>query len=331
MRALWLSLNGQDRLAPTSFINEDLTTNTEHKNFFGIRSLNLDHLRTFVDVIDLGSFSAAAERANLSQPAVSLQIRQLEKRLGVRLIERVGRQARPTAAGTELLGFAGQIDAAVSATLDRMARHATGAMGRVRLGTGATACIFLLPPILRDLRRRFPTLEITVATGNTADIVKAVEENRIDLGLVTMPVSGRMLEVTPVLDDEFVAVAPPDGIRLPARATAAALSALPVLLFEPGGNTRRIVDDWFARKGVTLKPIMSLGSVEAIKELVGAGLGCAVLPRMSVRDSEHRGDLIVRSLSPRLHRTLAVVIRRDKRLHRGLKEMVDALVALSRG
>jgi DNA-binding transcriptional LysR family regulator len=154
-----------------------------------MRSINLDYLRTFVDVIELGSFSAAAERLNLSQPAVSLQIRQLEKRVGVSLIERVGRKARPTAAGSELLDHARQIDAVVAAALDGMARHAKGVMGRLRLGTGATACIFLLPPVLRDLRRRFPTLEIIVSTGNTADIVKGVAENAIDIGFVTMPAS----------------------------------------------------------------------------------------------------------------------------------------------
>ncbi|MBX6324092.1 MAG: LysR family transcriptional regulator, partial [Rhodospirillaceae bacterium] len=82
---------------------------------------------------------------------------------------------------------------------------------------------------------------------------------------------------------------------------------------------------WFARGGAALRPVMSLGSVEAIKELVAAGLGCAVLPGMAVRGPAARSALVVRPLSPRLHRTLAVVIRRDKRLHRGLREMLRAL------
>ncbi len=206
--------------------------------------------------------------------------------------------------------------------------NSTGTMGRVRLGTGATACIFLLPPILRDLKHQFPSLEITVSTGNTADIVKAVADNIIDIALVTMPASGRMLEVTPVMSDEFVVIARPD-MQLPARITATALSRLPVLLFEPGGNTRRIADKWFARSHVNLKPVMSLGSVEAIKELVAAGLGCAVLPRMAVRKEENKGFLDIRSLSPRLYRKLALVIRRDKLLYRGLRETCNALRELS--
>ncbi len=173
-----------------------------------MRGLNLDQLHTFASVIELGGFSAAAQRLNLTQPAVSLQIRQLERRLGVRLVERVGRRATATAAGQDLLDHVRRIEAAVAGAVDAMAYHATGTVGRVRLGTGGTACIYLLPPILRDLRRRYPTLEIVVSTGNTADMLKAIEANSIDVGLVTLPAAGRMLQVTPVLDDEFVAIFP---------------------------------------------------------------------------------------------------------------------------
>lgn len=300
-----------------------------YKEFFGLGTLDLDHLRAFADVIELGSFSAAAQRAGLTQPAISLQIRQLETRLGVKLIERVGRRARPTAAGTELLDHAARIDNLVSQALAEMARHATGQLGRIRLGTGATACIYLLPPVLRELRRRFPALDITVSTGNSPDVVAAVEENRLDLGLVTLPASGRMLEVTPLIEDEFVAIAPLQTTPLPARPAPADLAALPLILYEPGGNTRRLVDGWFAGAGVTLRPVMSLGSVEAIKELVGAGLGCAVLPRLSIRQEEARGMLQVRSLSPPLHRSLALVLRQDKPLRRELREMIAALRALA--
>jgi DNA-binding transcriptional LysR family regulator len=292
------------------------------------KPINLGHLQTFVTVVQHGSFSAAAQRLDITQPAVSLQIRQLEKRLGAVLIERVGRRARPPAAGSELLAHAEPIQAVVTMAIDAVARRATGAMGRVRLGTGATACIFLLPRILKDLRQRFPLLEITVTTGNTADIVKAIDDNVLDVGLVTLPAAGRAFDITPVLKDEFVVIAPRE-LKLPARVTAAALATVPVLLFEPGGNTRKITDEWLAASGVALKPVMSLGSVEAIKALVAAGLGCAILPAMAVQHARDRGDLVVRPLSPRLHRTLAVLMRRDKRLHAGLSDLVGALKSLS--
>ena len=293
-----------------------------------MKTLNLDYLRTFLVVVEHGSFSAAAERLQLSQPAVSLQVRQLEKSLAATLIERVGRKARPTAAGVELLSHSGQIQDAVAAAVAAVGSRTIGVAGRVRIGTGATACIFLLPAILGGLRKKFPALEITVVTGNTSDVAKALEENTIDVGLVTLPLSGRMFEITPVIEDEFVLIAAA-GMALPARITPMVLSAMAVILYEPSGNTRRIADDWFLRGGVSLKPAMSLGSVEAIKEMVRVGLGCAILPSMAVRDRKTQRGLIVRSLSPKLHRRLAVVVRRDKRLDKGLRHTLSALKAIA--
>jgi DNA-binding transcriptional LysR family regulator len=286
----------------------------------------LNALRAFDAVARHGSVRLAAAELFVTPAAVSQQVRQLEQRFGVRLIERVGRRAAPTAAGAELLGHARGIETALAAASDAMAPHARGAVGRVRLGTGATACIYLLPAALRDLRRRFPALEIVVSTGNTPEMLRAVEENRIDLALITLPAAGRMLDVRPVLDDEFVLVAPRD-MKLPREVTAAALAKLPLVQYEPGANTRRVVDEWALRAGVTLKPIMELGSVEAMKELTGAGLGCSVLPRMALRGK--RESFVMRSLKPRLYRTLALVLRRDKPLTQGLRETVRAIAGLS--
>jgi DNA-binding transcriptional LysR family regulator len=197
----------------------------------------------------------------------------------------------------------------------------------VRLGTGATACIYLLPPILRDLRQRLPALDIVVSTGNSPDILRALEENRIDVGFVTLPAPGRMFDVRPVLEDEFVVIMSRDGARLPKDVTAAELAKLALVQYEPGANTRRIVDAWALRAGVSLKPIMELGSVEAMKELIGAGLGCGVLPRMALRHNQ-AGPFVVRSLKPKLYRKLGLVLRRDKPLTKGLRELTRAILTL---
>ena len=183
--------------------------------------------------------------------------------------------------------------------------------------------------VLRRLRQRLPSLEITIATGNTSDVVKAVQDNALDVALVTLPAGGRNLEVTPVLDDEFVAVTSRDGVKLPARVTPEVMARLPVIMFEPGGQTRLVTDQWFFQGGVELRPSMSLGSVEAIKRLVGVGLGCAILPAVALREPGDRARLVVRRLTPRLYRKLAIVVRRDKVLQRGLRETVKALHELA--
>jgi len=290
-----------------------------------MRNLSLDQLETFAAVVEFGSFSAAAAHLNRTQPAISFQIRQLETRLGVRLVERIGRRAQPTAAGLDLLPHVSRIEAAVAGAVEAVASRAAGVAGRVRLGTGATACIYLLPPVLSDLRRRFPALEIVVRTGNSRDVLREIEQNSLDIGLVTLPVPGRIFAVEKLFDDEIVAIFPPD-IAAPQRSSPAALVRLPVLLYEPGGNARRVVDDWFSRAGVELKPVMELGSVEAIKQLVVAGLGCGLLPRLALDDAA--GNVTARSLSPQLYREIAIVMRRDKVPDRGLRELVHALAAL---
>ncbi len=292
-----------------------------------MRGVNLDHLTAFAAVAELGSFSAAAARLNLTQPAVSVQIRQLERRLGVRLFERVGRRVEPTLAGRNLLPQVARIEAAIAGAIDAVADFAQGVAGRVRIGTGATACIYLLPPLLRELRRRFPHVEIIVRTGNTPDILREIEDNLLDVGVVTLPAPGRVFVAEPLVDDEIVAVFA--GGAAPGRpVTALSLAALPVLLYEPGGNARRVIDDWFKRADVALKPVMELGSIEAIKQLIAAGLGCGLLPRLATADADALG-LVFRSLSPVLHRRIGLVLRRDKVPDRALREVVAALRGLA--
>jgi DNA-binding transcriptional LysR family regulator len=293
-----------------------------------MRGLNLDHLRAFTLVAELGSFSAAAARLGVTQPAISQQLRELERRLGVRLIERVGRRATATAAGSELLAHAQDIASAVAAATEAVARHASGAIGWVRLGTGATACIYLLPPILGELRRRLPGLEIVVSTGNTTEILRSLEVNLLDLALVTCRRPGGMFEVTPLFEDELLAIDAAAESRLPGAVTPASLARLPLVLYERGGHTRRLIDDWFLAAGIDPRPVMELGSVEAIKNLVGAGLGSAILPAMAL--GADQAPIVWRPLAPPLQRQLGLVLRRDKPLSRGLREMIRALEGLAR-
>jgi DNA-binding transcriptional LysR family regulator len=206
-----------------------------------------------------------------------------------------------------------------------MVRHAKGTIGRIRIGAGATACIYFLPPVLRALRGRFPALDIVVSTGNTSDVLKMIEENSLDFALVTLPAEGRVFDVQALLEDEFVAIAAPDAEALPECVAPADLAKRHLVLSQSGANTRALIDQWAMRAGVALKPVMELDSVEAIKEIVGAGLGCGVVPRMALPPTNARRQLVVRSLAPKLIRKLALVMRRDKPLHRGLREALSAM------
>jgi len=301
----------------------------QHKKNLGMNRLNLNHLHTYSCVITCGSFSAAGEKLGLTQPAVSQQIRQLEQRLNVRLIERVGKRIKATSAGNVLLEHIIHIEATVENALLDLSTHAQEVAGTIAIGTGATACIHLLPPILQTLRQRFPALEVRVSIGNTEGVIKAVEENRLDLALVTLPAAGRSLLVTPLLNDDFVAIFSAAETNLPEHITPITLSNYPLVVFEAGSSTRMLINQWYAQSGIRIKPVMELGSVEAIKEMVAAGLGYSIVPSLSVTADHHRRGLQVRSLTSPLTRTLGIVLRQDKPVSKALRQVLDGLMTLA--
>ena len=288
-------------------------------------TLNLGYLATFRLVIQRGSFSAAADVLGISQPAVSLQIRQLEQFLQTRLVERTGRGIKATAAGQALLVHGERIEQAVDETLRSVSAFNHDVSGTITLGTGATACIHLLPPLLQQLRSDYPLLRVGVTTGNTLDIVRAIEENRLDMGLVTLPVSGRALDVMPVMDEEFVFIASQAQQAMFTDLRPDALHTLPLIAFESGSGTRALIDGWFEASGLTITPAMQLGSIEAIKRMVRSGLGYSIVPKMAVEQKADREGLCVSSLSPVLQRQLAVVMRQDKILSKGIAGIIRLL------
>lgn len=288
-------------------------------------TLNLGNLATFRLVIQRGSFSAAADILGLSQPAVSLQVRQLEQFLRTRLVERTGRGIKATAVGLALLEHGNRIEQVVEEAIRSVSEFSHEISGTITLGTGATACIHLLPPLLQQLREEHPLLRVGVTTGNTLDVVRAVEENRLDIGLVTLPASGRALEVMPILDEEFVLIISRVQDEEIAQFTPQILHALPLIAFESGSGTRDLIDGWFNTCDLEVRPVMQLGSIEAIKRMVRAGLGYSIVPRMAVENAVDREGLSVRSLNPVLHRQLGIVMRQDKILSKGISEVIRLL------
>lgn len=286
-------------------------------------ALNLDQLATFIHVADLGSFTAAADKVGLTQPAVSLQLKLLEQRLGVRLIERVGRRARPTVAGLDLLTYARRMIKESIAAEEAMTPHRGGSIGRVRIGSGATASIHLLPLAIAKAMKRMPGLEITVRIGNAAEILRDLEANLLDLAVVALPAHGRPFEIEPFYEEEMLAVAHRDSDMPTNGPDAAFLCEKPLLLYE-GGNTRRCIDDWMMASGLQAKPTMEFGSVEVIKELVAAGLGWSILPELALKRNR-ANFLTTSSVRPTLKRQLGMVVRRDKHLTRGLRTMMQCL------
>jgi DNA-binding transcriptional LysR family regulator len=249
-------------------------------------SLENFRLTVFRKVAEHLSFRKAAEELYLTQPAVSLQIKALEEELGVALFDRSGSQVRLTPAGKALLDYAEQ-----SSRLLHEARHAVAAFsgtqsGALTLGASTTIAQYVLPRLLGEFCTTHPRVSPTLTSGNTEEIVTAVEEERIALGFIEGPPRSRDLVLTPFLEDELVLLAP--AAHEWAERTQIApedLAHAPLLMRERGSGTRHIIELALERHHIRrsgLNVVMELDSTEAIKSAVEAGFGVGFVSRWAL-------------------------------------------------
>jgi DNA-binding transcriptional LysR family regulator len=291
-----------------------------------VRSLNLDQLRALSEVVEQGSFSAAARRLNLTQPAVSLQLRELERRFGMRLIERMGKRTYATAPGRELVECARRILRECDLADAAMQRFRDGSLGRVHVGTTLTALTYLLPPVLRRLRLEHPGIELHVTQMPTRDSIEGVLQNRIDVALVTLPVENSRLEVTPLRTEALVAIFPSGARDVPDEVTPAYVARQPLVMEHEAGAIGRLVMNWIGGHAPPPRTTMHLGTIEALKTAVAADLGMSIVPEIAV--AGRMPGLIVRPLRPALPYTLALIELRDAVAGPALEIVRDVLLAL---
>jgi DNA-binding transcriptional LysR family regulator len=292
-----------------------------------MRSLNLDQLRAIVEVVERGSFSAAARRLNLTQPAVSLQIRELERRFGVRLIERLGKQAHATVPGRALVEAAQRIFRECDLVDAEMRRFCKGWIGRVHVGTTLSAMIYRLPSILSGVRLDHPGIDLVVTNTPTANSVENIIQNRIDLALVNLPVEDNRLKITPLCSEQLVAILPAGTRDVPDEITPAYVARQALLVEQPSSAAHPLVLGWLsAAQEPSPREPMPLGTIEALKSAVASKLGMAIVPEVAV--AMHMSDFIVRPLQPPLARTLALIEHRNKPNEPALEIVRNALLTL---
>ena len=276
--------------------------------------MNLNHLALFHAVAEEGSMSRGAERLFISQPAVSKQIKELETALGTPLFDRLPRGLKLTPAGVLLAGYARRLFA-VEAEAEHALRELRGlTRGRLTLGASLTIGDYLLPPVLGAFHRQYPEIEIQLEIANTQIIQQKVSENLLDFGLTEGFADEPHLSAEVFSQDEIIAIVPPGHPLLKCRSvTSAEFCAEPLLLREPGSGTREVVERALARLGIAVTPTLSLGSTEAIKRSVAAGLGIALVSRLAVAAEIESGLLYPLPLSDlSLTRPLHLVRLRGK-------------------
>jgi DNA-binding transcriptional LysR family regulator len=249
--------------------------------------MDLNQLRTFQLLAIQNSFSRTAAALHLSQPAVTLQIKRLEQELGEPLIERLGRSIALTPAGEMLLVYAEQILNLTDQALTNV-RQFSGQRGRLTIGSGTTNTIFRLPDILSQFHRHYPQVEIKILNGDSKLICRMVQENAVDLGLVTTIDPTAHLTISPLFTDHIWLIAPQ---YYPDRLTTLELMSESLVIFRAGSGFRHFLEEQFQRYHFTPKVSMELESMEAILRLVKNGLGLAFLPEVAVQEPLVTGEL----------------------------------------
>ena len=256
--------------------------------------MEIRQLRAFVAIAESGTFTAGALRVHVTQAAISMQIRQLETEIGAKVFVRAPRHVILTEAGEQLLRRARHILREHDAALDEIAELAGAERGRLRIGS-ASAMVLTeqLPSILKELRKQHPAAEIAVTSGTSEVLVDQILAGEVDVAFVSLPVDERGIKTERLSEDQLVAIASPRH-KLAKQKTISAytLAGERLILGERGGNTRRLIDQFFAQAGVTLRVTMELSRQQAIKRMVEEDMGVGIVPLQSVKEEVEKGRLI---------------------------------------
>lgn len=256
-------------------------------------SLNLHHLRLFTAVVEHGGFTRAAAALRLSQPAISKSLAELERQVGMPLVDRTSRAGRLTDAGRSLYERAREIFGAERAA-ERELRELRGLeRGRLRVGASTTIATYMLPDLLGKYHLTHPRIDIRAASANTRSIARMLLEWRIDVALVEGPIDDARFDVLPWRRDELVVIAHP-AHRLVVEARSVSVTELAAETFivrEPGSGTREVVERALAERAIVLRRTMRVGGTEVIKQAVAAGLGVAIVSRAAAADQLALGRL----------------------------------------
>ena len=292
----------------------------------GGTSMDLRQLEIIRAIADAGSFTAAGARLHVSQSAVSRQILLLENELEESIFLRVGRRVRLTSAGEALLQLSHRVFQDLNDTVAGITDPRRPVTGVVRLVGGMTVAIYVFPSLLREVRRAHPQAEIKITGGSAGHLATLVRNGTADIGLVTLPIDDPDLVTIPALEEELMLVAAPEHPLARRRRVAAAdLRREQFILFEPGSNTRRIIDEFFARGAVEPRIIMETENVEIIKALVRARLGISIIPYLAVaREVSSRHLFASRIHGERLMRHTGWVHARATRVPRAVQAVLEA-------
>jgi len=288
--------------------------------------MDFDQLTTFVQVAKLKSFSKAGQKVFRSQSAVSAQIRQLEQAYKAKLLDRSAKSVELTPAGGVLFDYAERLLRLRDESMQIVADRGSVVQGPVTFGANEATCLYLLPDILAEFRRRYPLVHISIYRNFSHKILQRLEEGSLDLGIVTLPLKSPNLKMHVINRDRLrFMVSSKNPLAQRSHVTLEEIAAAP-LIFPKTGYTRQVLDKLFRPHRSRLQVAMELPSIGMIKTFVAADVGISIISESFARDQVKSGEVKLLNVEGvELWRELALVYRRDRSLPRAVQSLINMI------
>jgi DNA-binding transcriptional LysR family regulator len=290
--------------------------------------MDLDQLHTFLEIVRLKSFSKAAQSCYRTQPAVSAQVRQLEQEMNAPLFARLGTKIALTPAGEIFAQYAEQI-----LDLRRRAQDSINELERVPRGelviaANEATCIYVLPRVFSEYKKRFPNVQILVDRAYGTRVVEAVVDNQADFGITQLPVTEKRLQVAKIHSDEIKALFPP-GHALAHKDHILPQDLIGLQMLLPkAGQTRNRLNAWLEPVEDQVSISMELDSTEMLKRFAMAELGVAFVAGSHTHEEVAAGRLAARSLGPEpMVRQIGLIYRKDKALSKAALGFIEVTMS----
>jgi LysR family hydrogen peroxide-inducible transcriptional activator len=296
-----------------------------------MNNLTLRQLRYFEALARHGHFGHAASSCSISQPALSVQIKELEETLGVCLFERSARRVRLTSFGEEFALRAREILRSVD-ELGELARAAqVGLAGRLRVGVIPTVAPYLLPSIVRELSIRYPELDLSIRETQTQRLIRELHDGQLDTAIVALPVSEATFAETALFQEEFVLVRPQEDDKKPVPSRDM-LREMRLLLLEEGHCFRDQALSFCNLRPSSPRELLDGSSLSTLVQMVGSGIGVTLIPEMAVPIETRSAQVsIARFAAPKPSRTIGMIWRKTNPLAAQLEEIAGTVKCLAGG
>lgn len=252
--------------------------------------MNYERLKTFIAVAERNSFSEAAKILFVSQPTITSQIKALEQELNTKLFERTTKKVELTRSAKVLLKYAREIVRMNDSARKEIAQLETMVHGDLAMGCSLTIGEYILPEFLKQFKEKYPHIQIQAGISNSQHTVSNIKDQLIDVGLIETPIEDSQITMEPFLEDELILIAAPDYFcRNEQILTLEQIKEEPLIVREAGSGTRSVVYHYLDKAGLSeedLNIAMSLGSTEAVKAAVTAGLGVSFISRKAIKKEQ---------------------------------------------